>query len=52
LVKKKKGSEEMNERIEKELNALANKLNKTGEELIEKYNEIADTNGLDLENER
>ena len=42
----------MNERIEKELNALAKKLNKTGEELTEKYNEIANTNGLDLENDR
>jgi hypothetical protein len=42
----------MNERIEKELKALANKLGKTDEELTVKYNEIANTNGLDLENDR
>ncbi len=42
----------MNERIEKELNGLANKLGKTEEEMVTKYNEIATANGLDLENER
>ena len=42
----------MNERIENELNALANKLGKTNEELVQKYNDIAESNGLDLENDR
>tara|TARA_R100000353_G_scaffold173555_1_gene140030 strand:+ start:1449 stop:2693 length:1245 start_codon:yes stop_codon:yes gene_type:complete len=42
----------MNERIEKELNGLANKLGKSEAEMLEKYNEIAESNNLDLENER
>tara|TARA_R110000737_G_C14595391_1_gene488225 strand:+ start:824 stop:2068 length:1245 start_codon:yes stop_codon:yes gene_type:complete len=42
----------MNERIEKELSGLAVKLGKTEEEMLAKYNEIAEANGLDLENER
>jgi hypothetical protein len=42
----------MNERIEKELNGLAVKLGKTEEEMLAKYNEIAEANNLDLENER
>ena len=42
----------MNERIEKELNGLAVKLGKTEEEMVTKYNEIAQANSLDLENER
>ena len=42
----------MNERIENELNGLATKLGKTSEEMLAKYNEIAESNNLDLENER
>jgi len=42
----------MNKRIENELNGLANKLNKTEEEMTEKYNEIATSNGLDVDNDR
>ena len=42
----------MNERIENELKGLANKLGKSEEEMLEKFNEIAESNNLDLENER
>ena len=42
----------MNERIEKELAGLATKLGKTEDEMLAKYNEIAEANNLDLENER
>jgi hypothetical protein len=51
--KEKKGVvNKMNERIEKELNALANKLSISAEDMKEKYDEIAQSNGLDLENDR
>ena len=42
----------MNDRIEKELNGLANKLGITIDEMLEKYNEIASTNGRDLDDDR
>ena len=42
----------MNERIENELNGLATKLGKSEEEMLAKFNEIAESNNLDLENER
>ena len=42
----------MNERIENELKGLATKLGKSEDEMLEKFNEIAESNNLDLENER
>jgi hypothetical protein len=42
----------MLERIEKELNGLAKRLNIEIEEMTEKYNELASSSGLDLEDER
>ena len=42
----------MLERIEKELNGLAKRLNIETEEMTEKYNELASNSGLDLEDER
>lgn len=42
----------MLERIEKELNGLAKRLNIEIEEMTEKYNELANSSGLDLEDER
>jgi len=42
----------MNERIENELKGLATKLGKSEEEMLAKFNEIAEGNNLDLENER
>ena len=42
----------MLERIEKELNALAKRLDIESEEMVEKYGEIAGSNNLDLEDDR
>lgn len=42
----------MLERIEKELNSFAKRLNIEKEEMTEKYIELASSSGLDLENER
>ena len=42
----------MNERIEKELNALAKRMSVDYEEILGKYTEIAEANSLDMEDDR
>tara|TARA_R110002110_G_scaffold14868_10_gene68147 strand:+ start:1605 stop:2834 length:1230 start_codon:yes stop_codon:yes gene_type:complete len=42
----------MNERIEKELNALAKRMKQEYDEILSKYNEIALSNSLDVEDDR
>ena len=51
-MNKKKGSEKMIERVEKELKGLANRLQIEEEEMLNKYNEIASANGIDVNEER
>lgn len=52
ICKRMNGDEKMNKKVSKELKNLAGRLNIDEKEMTTKYNEIATTNGIDLDEDR